>query len=64
MRQRRKQSRQRRRQARGSDVDQLTRLTRVPALIWEVLFLLANLAGLAVGVIVLLPSVVDALTSA
>jgi hypothetical protein len=29
-----------------------------------VLFLLANLAGLAVGVIVLLPSVVDALASA
>jgi hypothetical protein len=67
MRQRRREAESRttrRRQARGSDVDQLTRLTRVPALIWEVLFLLANLAGLAVGVIVLLPSVVDALTSA
>ena len=51
--------RQRRRgQARGSDVDQLARLTRVPALVWEVLFLLANLAGLVVGVVVLLPSVV------
>ncbi|GAA3700119.1 M50 family metallopeptidase [Microlunatus aurantiacus] len=51
--------RQRRRgQARGSDVDQLTRLTRVPALLWELLFLLANVAGLAVGVFVLLPSVV------
>ena len=51
--------RQRRRgQARGSDVDQLARLTRVPALLWEMLFLLANLAGLAVGVFVLLPSVV------
>jgi hypothetical protein len=41
---------------RGSDVDQLSRLTRVPALVWELLFLLANLAGLAVGVLVLLPS--------
>jgi hypothetical protein len=53
------QMRQRRQgRARGSDVDQLTRLTRLPALIWEVLFLLANLAGLVVGVAVLLPSVV------
>ena len=52
--------RQRRRgQARGSDVDQLARLTRVPALVWELLFLLANLAGLVVGVAVLLPSVVS-----
>ena len=51
--------RQRRRgQARGSDVDQLTRLTRVPAVLWETFFLLANLAGLVVGVFVLLPSVV------
>ncbi len=51
--------RQRRRgRARGSDVDQLTRLTRIPAVLWELLFLLANLAGLVVGVFVLLPSVV------
>ena len=51
--------RQRRRgQARSSDVDQLTRLTRVPAVLWETFFLLANLAGLVVGVFVLLPSVV------
>ena len=51
--------RQRRRgQARGSDVDQLVRLTRAPALLWELLVLLANVAGLAVGVFVLLPSVV------
>jgi peptidase M50B-like protein len=51
--------RQRRRgRARGSDVDQLVRLTRVPAVVWELLFLLANVAGLAVGVFVLLPSVV------
>ena len=50
--------RQRRRgQARSSDVDQLTRLTRVPAVLWETFFLLANLAGLVVGVFVLLPSV-------
>ncbi len=50
--------RQRRRgQARSSDVDQLTRLTRVPAVLWETSFLLANLAGLVVGVFVLLPSV-------
>ncbi len=49
--------RQRRRgRARGSDVDQLSRLTRLPALIWELVFLLANLSGLAVGVLVLLPS--------
>lgn len=51
--------RQRRRgQTRGSDVDQLARLTRVPAVLWEALFLLANLAGLVVGVTVLIPSVV------
>lgn len=56
--------RQRRRgRARGSDVDQLTRLTRVPAVAWETLFLVANLAGLAVGVVLLLPSVVAALVA-
>lgn len=38
-----------------SDVDQLARLTRVPGTAWAVLFLLANLVGLAVGVVVLLP---------
>ena len=50
--------RQRRRRGatRNSDVDQLSRLTRLPALIWELVFLLTNLAGLAVGVLVLLPS--------
>jgi hypothetical protein len=50
--------RQRRRPGgpRSSDVDQLSRLTRLPALIWELVFLLANLAGLAVGVLVLLPT--------
>jgi hypothetical protein len=56
--------RQRRRgRARGSDVDQLTRLTRFPAVAWETLFLVANLAGLAVGVVLLLPSVVAALVA-
>lgn len=43
--------------ARGSDVDQLRHLTRLPAVVWEVSFLLANLAGLVVGIVVLLPSV-------
>ncbi len=57
--------RQRRRgQARGSDVDQLSRLTGLPALVWESLFLLANLAGLAVGVTVLVPSVLAGAWSA
>lgn len=47
---------QRRRGAgRGSDVDQLARLTRIPALLWELVFLLANVAGLVVGLLVLLP---------
>ncbi|MDN5763007.1 MAG: M50 family metallopeptidase [Microlunatus sp.] len=47
---------------RRSDVDQLARLTRVPAVIWELTFLLANLAGLVVGVLVLLPSAAAVLT--
>lgn len=41
--------------ARGSDVDQLGRLTHVPALLWELVFLLANVAGLVVGILLLLP---------
>ena len=41
--------------ARGSDVDQLTRLTRLPAVLWELIFLLANVVGLVVGILVLLP---------
>lgn len=41
--------------ARGSDADQLARLTHLPALLWELLFLLANVAGLVVGVLLLLP---------
>ena len=40
--------------ARGSDVDQLRRLTRIPALVWELLFLAANLAGLVVGGLLLI----------
>jgi hypothetical protein len=52
-----RQRRHRRGRAQGSDVDQLARLTRLPALLWELVFLLANLAGLAVGILVLLPSV-------
>lgn len=47
-----------RRGARGSDPDQLARLTRVPAVLWTILFLLANLAGLAVGTVTLLPELV------
>lgn len=42
--------------ARGSDVDQLTRLTRLPAVLWELIFLLANVVGLVVGILVLLPT--------
>lgn len=43
---------------RGSDVDQLARLTRVPGGIWAGLFLICNLAGLALGTAVLLPSLI------
>lgn len=39
--------------AHGSDVDQLRRLTRIPAVLWEVLFLVANLAGLVAGGVLL-----------
>jgi len=46
------------RQDRGSDVDQLARLTRVPGGLWAALFLLCNLAGLALGTAVLLPSLI------
>ncbi len=47
-----------RRRGRTSDPDQLATLTRVPALVWTVLLLLANLAGLAVGVSTLAPDLV------
>ncbi|MFT4163974.1 MAG: M50 family metallopeptidase [Microlunatus sp.] len=48
-------SQRRRGGARGSDVDQISRLTHVPAVLWELTFLLANVAGLVVGFLVLLP---------
>lgn len=53
----------RRGRARHSDVDQLARLTRVPGLAWLGGFLLANLAGLALGVVLLLPAVVELVTA-
>ena len=54
-------ARQRRRgQAARSDADQLARLTRVPAVGWLAFFLVANLAGLAVGAGLLLPALADA----
>ncbi len=40
--------------ARHSDADQLARLTRVPAAVWIVSFLILNTAGLALGVLLLL----------
>jgi len=47
-----------RRRGRSSDPDQLARLTRVPAVLWILLLLLANLAGLVVGVSTLAPALV------
>jgi len=47
-----------RRRGRTSDPDQLAGLTRVPAVLWILLLLLANLAGLVVGVSTLAPDVV------
>jgi len=44
---------------RTTDPDQLARLTRVPALVWIVVFLGANLAGLALGVTTLAPALLD-----
>lgn len=46
-----------RRRRRTSDPDQLAALTHVPAVVWTVLLLLANLAGLVVGVSTLAPDV-------
>lgn len=43
----------------GSDADQLAKLTPIPALIWSVFFLLANVAGLALGVAFLLPGLIE-----
>jgi hypothetical protein len=42
-----------------SDADQLADLTRVPAQLWAVLFLVVNCLGLMLGVALLLPTVVD-----
>ena len=42
-----------------SDADQLARLTRVPAELWIVLFLVLNGLGLLLGVALLLPAVVE-----
>lgn len=42
---------------RGSDPDQLARLTRVPGLVWLWLLLLGDLAGLVVGVATLAPDI-------
>ena len=44
-----------RRRGRTSDPDQLAGLTRVPAVLWILVLLLANLAGLVVGVSTLAP---------
>ena len=48
----------RRSRVRHTDADQLARLTRVPAQLWSVLFLIINCAGLAVGTALLLPALV------
>jgi len=47
-----------RRRGRTSDPDQLAGLTRVPAVLWILLLLIANLAGLAIGVSTLAPNLV------
>ena len=54
-----------RRQGRApqSDADQLARLTRVPAELWIVLFLVLNCIGLLLGVALLLPAVLEVLTN-
>jgi hypothetical protein len=46
----------RQRWTRGSDADQLARLTGAPAGLWITLFMLVALAALAVGVVLLVPS--------
>lgn len=55
-----------RRRGRGShsDADQLSRLTGVPGVLWTWLFLLANLAGLVVGSLLLLPDVAEVVRAA
>jgi hypothetical protein len=44
-----------RRRGRGSDPEQLARLTRVPGVVWCLVMLAANLAGLALGALTLAP---------
>lgn len=44
-----------RRHRRGSDPDQLSRITPLPGLVWVLLLLAANLAGLALGLTTLAP---------
>jgi Peptidase M50B-like len=44
----------RRSRGRNSDVDQLARLTPIPAAVWIVTFLVLNLLGLGLGVVLLL----------
>ena len=53
----------RRGRAPQSDADQLARLTRVPAELWTVLFLVLNCIGLLLGVALLLPAVLEVLTN-
>ena len=48
-----------RRRPRTSDPDQLARLTRLPATLWILLMLLADLAGLVVGVSTLAPDLLS-----
>lgn len=48
-----------RRRSRSSDPDQLARLTCVPAVVWLLLMLVANLAGLALGAATLAPDLLD-----
>lgn len=47
-----------RRRSRGSDPDQLAALTHVPAVLWTLVLLLANCAGLVLGVSMLAPDLV------
>ena len=49
---------------RGSDPDQLARLTGVPALVWVWLLLLGTLAGLIVGIATLAPDIAARLPAA
>lgn len=45
---------------RGSDADQLARITPVPGLLWVLLLLIADLAGLVVGAVTLVPRLAGA----